>query len=230
MTQRVEIFPTPAHKVEVGKLKYIFECSQPGCQWLTYHRSEEAAVNEKTRHDQQTCPYEVPASRQGGKNLTARMWDEMDRLYLKFYELKKSGKRDDAEFHYLKGQLNGMAFAILELSKPHFLDIREVAEWAEKRRTWNDPEHAEYRQPTPAVDRVPLPPHLTKRVAAKKAAPVKSSTPASNPKTGKFKALKESDINAIKKMHGNFPKETIMSILKISSDQYDHEAAKLDGS
>lgn len=227
-----EIFPTPDEQVEVGKLKWTFECATPGCQWRTFHRSQDAAQAEKVRHIENTCPHQEKARRMNhGNNLAGKLWDEMDEVYLEFHQRKatmsKDEQKENVELAFMRGQLRGLAFAILELSRPHFNDAGEIARWAEKRRKWNEAEvPKEERTPTPAVERTPLPPELNKRVAAK--APVKkASSPASNPKTGKFKALKDSDVNAIKQMHGKFPKETIMSLLKITEEQYDHEAGKL---
>ncbi|QOP65405.1 hypothetical protein SEA_DIABLA_79 [Gordonia phage Diabla] len=241
-----EIFPTlnqPDHK---HHLDYTFECGAPGCRWVTYHRSKEGARTEKQRHhDNDQCPYLGPAYTFGeegrlmpkGLSIIETYWEEMDRITKSIMEQRVRFKNDEmtAEelegYFKLQGQASGLAYAIQVISAPHFGtsddrgDISRVSAWALKR----------YRMNTGQIDFMdtpgcqgynPMPPP-SREIKAARPQP-KASSPASNPKTGKFKALNDDERTHLKNMHGKgIPAGPIMAMLKISQEQYDHEVSKL---
>ncbi|AMS03462.1 hypothetical protein SEA_BENCZKOWSKI14_70 [Gordonia phage Benczkowski14] len=248
-----EIFPTLDLPENEGREKYTYECGVAGCHWRTFHRSKEGAYAERTRHQSLTCPYKIeegPLNDPNGLPPMEAMWAKLDQITKYLIENKSNieewSEPDDTGqgqklvdgYIRMQGEAQGLAYSIWLVSPlSHFPDVKAVAQWARKRYRMNRGE-LDYAQ-TPGC-RTDEQIERGRAISAgevymgeppKQRKPKRPPTgPAADPKTGKFKALKESDLAAIKKMHGNFPKETIMSILKISSDQYDHEAAKLDGS
>ncbi|AUV60675.1 hypothetical protein HOS75_gp055 [Gordonia phage SteveFrench] len=235
-----EIYPTLNQPDHEHHLDYTFECGAPGCRWMTYHRSAEGARAEKQRHhDNDQCPYLGPAytfNEEGGlmargPSILEKMWDELDHVTKAIMEQRPRFKNDEMTpdelegYFKLQGQAMGLAIAIQLMSVPHFDDVAAVSKWSLKRYRMNagqidfmDTPGCQGYNPMPAPSR---------EIKAARPQP-KASSPASNPKTGKFKALNDDERTHLKNMHGKgIPAGPIMAMLKISQEQYDHEVSKL---
>ncbi|AMS02366.1 hypothetical protein SEA_GOURDTHYMES_74 [Gordonia phage GourdThymes] len=235
-----EVYPTLNQPDHEHHLDWTFECGAPGCRWMTYHRSKEGARTEKKRHhDNDQCPYLGPVYTIGeegrlvarGPSILEKMWDELDRVTKGIMEQRPRFKNDEmtAEelegYFKLQGQAMGLAIAIQMTSVPHFANVGEVSKWSLKRYRMNTGE-IDFMDTPGCQGYNPMPPP-SREIKSARPQP-KASSPASDPKTGKFKALNDDERQHLINMHGKgIPAGPIMGMLKISQEQYDHEISKL---
>lgn len=242
-----EIFPTVNQPDHEHHLDWTFECGAHGCVWITYHRSKQAAEAERSRHhDNEVCPYTevrkvldderrlVPA----GKSIIETYWEELDRVTKVIMDQRarfKAGDMGEEELHgyyKLQGQAIGLAYAIQVISVPHFGtdadhgDISKVSAWALKRYRMNTGQ-IDFEDTPGCQGYNPMPPP-TREIGKAKPKASATSSPASDPKTGKFRALTDDERNHLVNMHGKgLPAGAIMGMLKITQDQFDHEISKI---
>lgn len=223
-----EIYPTLSQPDHVKHLAWTFECGEPGCKWMTYHRTQEIAYRERERHhENDLCPYTetimvlseggklVPA----GKSIIEKYWEELDRV-TKF--LMENKNNQDDGYLLMKGQAQGLAIAIQIISVPHFEDVPAVSRWALKRYKINVGQ-ADFMD-TPGVQGYnPMPaPTRTLPVVRKK------TGPAADPKTGKFRAMSNEDREHLRGMvQQGVPVAAILGMLKITHEQYEQEVNKI---
>lgn len=243
-----EVYPTLNQPDHENHLDWTFECGARGCNWMTYHRSQNAARAERDRHQETSCPHVevrktlteersiVPA----GPSVIETYWTHLDRVTKAIMEQRVRFKNNEMNpeelegYFKLQGQAQGLAIAIQIISVPHFGDTgtwenpdpKPVAMWAQKRYKMNtgqidfeDTPGCQGYNPMPAPTR-----ELSKQPVKK--APARG--PAADPKTGKFKALTDDERKHIANMVAKgLPAGVIQGMLKISEEQYDHEVAKL---
>lgn len=247
-----EIFPTLDLPQNKDKLEWTFQCGISGCRWVTYHRTQQGARAERTRHnDNYSCPYQGPVPEVKEEYLKhpdrlppmEAMWEKLDQITKYLLENRShvdEWKSEDAELYagYMRqrGEAQGLAYSIWLTTPPIFKEVDDVSRHAVKRYRiamgqaeyvstpgCRDADQIERGRAINAGEVYQGEPTRRPKPKFKSM----SSSPATNPKTGKFKALTDAELNTIKQMHGKFDKKTIISILKISEEQYDHEAGKL---
>lgn len=240
-----EVYPTINQPDHENHLDWTYECGEQGCSWVTYHANKKAAQAERDRHQLHSCPYTEPRKvlnderslMPAGPSVVQTYWTHLDRVTKAIMEQRVRFKNNEMSpeelegFYKLQGQAQGLAIAIQIISVPHFGDTttwenpdpRPVAMWAQKRYKMNTGQ-IDFED-TPGCDGYnPMPPP-TREVSKTKP---KASSPATNPKTGKFKAMTEEERKHLAGMtKQGLPAGVIQSMLKISPEQYDHEVAKL---
>lgn len=246
-----EIFPTLNQPDHEKHLDWTYECGVNGCNWRTYHRSKAGAEAERGRHhENETCPFVEPRktlTEEGGlmpagPSIIERLWIELDQCTKFLIENKKDyedkwgpmGPDERDGYVRLQGQAQGLAIALQMMSVPHFADTRAISVWAAKRYKMNTGQ-IDFEDTPGCQGYNPMPPSTREIAKAKELAKAKrtgptgvvSSSPKDSPKTGKFKALTEAQLQTIKDMHGKFPEKVILNLTKISKEQYDYEVSKL---
>lgn len=235
-----EVFPTLNQPDHAQHLDWSFECGAPHCNWATYHRTAAGADAERERHhNNNLCPYtevrqviEKEELMPAGKSIIEKYWEELDRVMkvimegrMRFKDAEMS--KDEREGYLeLRGQAQGLATAIQIISVPHFDDVRAVSQWALKRHKMNIGE-LEHMDTPGCAGYNPMPPP-TREINKTSVKTKKTSSPKSDPKTGKFKALGDDERDHIKNMVGQgIPDGAISAMLKISIEQLEAEKAKI---
>jgi hypothetical protein len=111
---------------------FVAKCDQPDCSWGTAHRTHEEAVSVLAFH---SCPWLFNMTQRvsdmaKGMNQFQRIWKELDEAYDK---MESEGTIQDLNLY--KGQMQGLAKAIVILMDPIFRSVRDVAVEAKLRRT-----------------------------------------------------------------------------------------------
>ena len=235
-----EVFPTQNQPEHEKHLDWTFECGVEGCTWRTFHRTENGAHAERERHHEyELCPYTelrqllkdgvlMPA----GKSIIEMYWDEMDKIMSVIMEgrvrFKDAEMTKDEREGYLevRGQAQGLATAIKIISTPHFDNKMTVSQWALKRYRMNKGE-IEFMDTPGCKGYNPMPPP-SRDLGKQSVKTPRTSSPKSNPKTGKFKALTDDERAHINGMVSKgIPDMAITGMLKISIEQLEAEKAKL---
>jgi hypothetical protein len=230
-----EIFPTVQVPMNNQKLKWTFECGVEGCTWITYHLGEEGAVRERQRHRNMTCPYFNPQKAEYMKDTLPpmeAMWARLDEITAYLIEnrsvQKAAGSPEEAEYYSKRGEATGLAYAVWLVTSERFKEESDVAMWAAQRYKMNAGK-VPYRQ-TPGC-RTPEQVERGEKIKRGEfVPPLLPTAPAPAKKTAPKKKVKgeitPANLSALKEMHGKFPKETIMGLLKIDADQYDKLVAE----
>ncbi len=158
---------------------FTFVCDKFDCYWRTGHRTEQDALDMLAQHDRDGCqlpkrnymldtvdekgqPY---TALHYGKSIAEKLWDELDRaldqLKVATAECAQANANgpastpEPAAISTLKGQCQGLAFAIQQMCYPYYPEVKDVTRQAVLR--WNMRQGKMEFQRTPGYNYNPPP-------------------------------------------------------------------------
>ncbi len=230
-----EIYPTLNQPDHDKHLDWTFECAEPGCRWMTYHRKQDSAYRERERHhENDLCPYTetilvlsdggklVPI----GKSIIEKYWEALDEVTKYLIENKdtdpETADYPSAEYYTAKGKAQGIALCIQIISVPHFEDVAAVSRWALKRYKMNA-NQIEFMDTPGCKGYNPMPPDTVTATPGRRRAPAPAKAP-----TVVTKQLSDEDREHLLGMVAQkVPVAAILGMLKITPEQYEQEVKRV---